>query len=140
LCPREAIAPEQVRSNTESTRRQYALADRAVEMGWSTGQVRVIDEDQGQSGSLPNSRPGFLELVAAVVRGEVGIVMGLEVSRPETARTGAISSTCVAGRARSSRKEVATVTCGLHQYEGGHVNVRGGGGAGVPDGQKTGSG
>lgn len=74
-------SPDQVRNNVESTRRQYALADWAIELGWSHERVRVIDEDQGKSGASPNARNGFLDLVGAVARREVGIVIGLEVSR-----------------------------------------------------------
>ena len=32
----------QVQRNTESTRRQYALQDRAVALGWRSDQIRVI--------------------------------------------------------------------------------------------------
>lgn len=71
----------QVRNNVESTRRQYGLTEQAVELGWSSERVKVIDEDQGKSGASPNSRSGFLELVGAVARGEVGIVISLEMSR-----------------------------------------------------------
>ncbi len=74
-------SPEQVRTNVESTRRQYDMAERAVAMGWCREQVKVIDDDQGKSGAVPNAREGFLQLVSAVARGEVGIVIGLEVSR-----------------------------------------------------------
>jgi DNA invertase Pin-like site-specific DNA recombinase len=74
-------SPGQVRNNVESTRRQYELADWAVDLGWSRERVRVIDEDQGKSGASPNSRNGFCELVGSVARREVGIVIGLEVSR-----------------------------------------------------------
>ncbi|MBK7583374.1 MAG: recombinase family protein [Myxococcales bacterium] len=49
--------------------------------GGSRERVLVIDEDQGKSGALPGARAGFGGLVAAVARGEVGIVMSLEVSR-----------------------------------------------------------
>ena len=72
---------KQVRENLESQRRQYAFAERARELGWSEGQVVVLDEDQGRSGATPEARPGFSRLVTAVARGEVGIVMSLEVSR-----------------------------------------------------------
>ncbi len=72
---------EQVRNNVESTRRQYEMADWAVEMGWPRERVRVVDEDQGQSGATPNSRHGFLEVLGSVAKREVGIVIGLEVSR-----------------------------------------------------------
>ena len=40
----------------------------------------VIDTDLGQSGAAPD-REGFQKLVAAVGMGQVGIVLGLEVSR-----------------------------------------------------------
>ena len=36
---------EQVTNNLESQRRQYALAERAVELGWQRANVEVIDDD-----------------------------------------------------------------------------------------------
>jgi len=71
----------QVEQNRESTRRQYALASRAVELGWPSQQVTVIDEDLGLSGSGAVERNGFARLAADVGLGRVGIVLGLEVSR-----------------------------------------------------------
>lgn len=70
----------QVLENTESTKRQYALQERAVALGWKLEQVVVIDSDLGQSGADAD-RVGFQRLVAAVGMGEVGVVLGLEVSR-----------------------------------------------------------
>jgi|SRR5579875_85333 len=70
----------QVLENTESTKRQYALRERAVALGWAPGQVVVTGSDLGQSGA-DSDREGFQRLVAAVGMGEVGIVLGLEVSR-----------------------------------------------------------
>lgn len=70
----------QVLENTESTKRQYALRERAVALGWKPEQVVVIDSDLGQSGA-DTDRAGFQRLVAAVGIGEVGVVLGLEVSR-----------------------------------------------------------
>src|ERR1700736_1342401 len=70
----------QVLENTESTKRQYALRERAVALGWRPDQVVVIDSDLGQSGA-DSDRLGFQKLVAAVGLGEVGVVLGLEVSR-----------------------------------------------------------
>jgi DNA invertase Pin-like site-specific DNA recombinase len=52
--------------NTESTKRQYALQQRAIALGWSVEQIVVI---------------GFQKLVADVGMGKAGIVLGLEVSR-----------------------------------------------------------
>ena len=71
----------QVLENTESTKRQYALRQRAVALGWASDQVIVIDCDQGHSGSQSADREGFQRLVAEVSMGRVGIVLGLEVSR-----------------------------------------------------------
>ena len=71
----------QVRTNTESTERQYELVSRATELGWRTDQVRVVDADLGLSGAEVAGREGFKELVADVALGGIGIVIGLEVSR-----------------------------------------------------------
>ena len=71
----------QVRENTESTKRQYDLRDRALALGWSADQITVIDCDQGQSGSSAIEREGFQKLVTEVSMNRAGIVMGLEVSR-----------------------------------------------------------
>jgi len=71
----------QVEHNRESTARQYQLADRAMTLGWRRDQVRVIDEDLGISGSGLAERTGFARMAAEVALGQVGIVLGLEVSR-----------------------------------------------------------
>ena len=70
----------QVVENTESTKRQYALRQRAVALGWPTERVHVIDMDLGESGASQD-RKGFQKLVAEVGMGHAGIVLGLEVSR-----------------------------------------------------------
>ena len=71
----------QVLENTESTKRQYALQQRAIALGWPVEQVVVIDSDLGQSGASAVDREGFQKLVAEVGMGKAGIVLGLEVSR-----------------------------------------------------------
>ncbi len=73
--------PGQTERNLESTDRQYALVERAVELGWSRRAVEVIDEDLGISGSAGTPRSGFARLTADIALGRVGIVLGLEVSR-----------------------------------------------------------
>ncbi|CAD6563229.1 recombinase family protein [Paraburkholderia sabiae] len=70
----------QVFENTESTKRQYALRQRAVALGWSEDRIIAIDSDLGQSGAS-SDREGFQRLVAEVGVGHAGIVLGLEVSR-----------------------------------------------------------
>jgi len=71
----------QVLENTESTKRQYALQQRAIALGWTVEQIVVIDSDLGQSGASAADREGFQKLVADVGMGKAGIVLGLEVSR-----------------------------------------------------------
>ena len=73
---------KQVLENTESTKRQYALRDRAMALGWHEDRIVVIDSDLGQS-AAPGAadRDGFEKLVTDIGMGRAGIVMGLEVSR-----------------------------------------------------------
>jgi DNA invertase Pin-like site-specific DNA recombinase len=71
----------QVRVNTESTQRQYALGEQAQRLGWDHARVLVIDCDLGVSGRSAQGRAGFNELVGRVCAGEVGAIFGLEVSR-----------------------------------------------------------
>jgi DNA invertase Pin-like site-specific DNA recombinase len=73
--------PRQVFENIESTKRQYALRERAVALGWRIDQVFVIDSDLGQSAASAADREGFQRLVTEVSLGKAGMVMGLEVSR-----------------------------------------------------------
>ena len=70
----------QVFEHGESTRRQYALRERAVALGWPTESIVVIDSDLGLSGA-DGDREGFRRLVAEVSMGRAGMVLGLEVSR-----------------------------------------------------------
>jgi DNA invertase Pin-like site-specific DNA recombinase len=71
--------PYQVRNHREGQQRQYALAERARQLGFA--QVAVLDEDLGRSGSGTQDRPGFGRLLAAVCQGQVGAVLALEASR-----------------------------------------------------------
>lgn len=72
---------QQVLEHRESTARQYALADRAVALGWPAAAVEVIDEDQGHSGSSAEGRSGFQRLLTEVSADRVGLILGLEMSR-----------------------------------------------------------
>lgn len=73
--------PHQLRENQESTARQYQLKHRLYALGWREDQVIVIDEDLGISGSGHAKRDGFRRLIKLVTDQEVGIVLGLEMSR-----------------------------------------------------------
>ena len=69
---------DQVVHNLESQRRQYGLAARARELGWSD--VEVIDDDLGKSGGGV-ARRGFERLLASICEGRVGAVFSIEASR-----------------------------------------------------------
>ena len=73
--------PRQVLENVESTKRQYALQQRAIALGWPAERIVVIDSDLGHSGASAVDREGFQKLVAEVGVGHAGLVIGLEVSR-----------------------------------------------------------
>jgi DNA invertase Pin-like site-specific DNA recombinase len=73
--------PQQVLDHRESTARQYALADRAVALGWPRDRVATIDDDLGKSGQSIEGRPGFQRLLAEVALDHVGLILGLEMSR-----------------------------------------------------------
>src|SRR5579864_7618231 len=70
--------PDQLVHNLESQRRQYGLADRAKQLGWTT--VEIIDDDLGRSGG-GIARPGFERLLATICDGRVGAVVAIEASR-----------------------------------------------------------
>jgi len=70
--------PDQLVHNHESRRRQYGLADRARQLGWTA--VEVIDDDLGRSGG-GIARPGFERLLAAICEARVGAVLAIEASR-----------------------------------------------------------
>jgi DNA invertase Pin-like site-specific DNA recombinase len=71
----------QVREHTASTARQYDLAQRAQDLGWSKASITVIDQDQGRSGASAVNRDGFEFLIAQVGLGQAGAVLSLEASR-----------------------------------------------------------
>jgi len=70
--------PDQLVHNQESRRRQYGLADRAKQLGWTN--VEIIDDDLGRSGG-GIARPGFERLLAAICEARVGAVFAIEASR-----------------------------------------------------------
>src|SRR5579864_3862838 len=73
--------PHQVVSNQESLRMQYALQERARELGWHESDIEIIDADLGISGASAALRGGFKELVGRVSLGEVGLILSIDVTR-----------------------------------------------------------
>src|SRR4051812_48262803 len=72
---------EQVRDHRGSLAAQLAQADVARDKGWPDSRIKVIDRDLGLSGTSSVFRPGFLEMLAMIGRGEVGMVIALAVDR-----------------------------------------------------------
>jgi DNA invertase Pin-like site-specific DNA recombinase len=73
--------PHQVVSNQEGLRLQYALRQRAHELGWHEADIDVIDADLGLSGASVAQRSGFKELVGRVGLSEVGLILSIDVTR-----------------------------------------------------------
>ncbi|MGA8157820.1 MAG: recombinase family protein [Rhodoplanes sp.] len=71
----------QVRSNQESTDRQYNLLNKARSLGWNPEQIRILDRDLGQSGAAATKRADFKTLVSDVAMGQIGAIFALEASR-----------------------------------------------------------
>ena len=71
----------QVEHNRESTARQYGLRDRAQQLGWTSDNIVIIDDDLGLSGASTNKRSGFTRMISEAALGHVGMILGLEVSR-----------------------------------------------------------
>lgn len=73
--------PHQALSNQESLRLQYALKQRALNLGWSNDNIQIIDSDLGLTGASAQLREGFKELVTLVTLGQVGIILSSDVTR-----------------------------------------------------------
>ena len=72
---------KQVHEHRESTTRQYALRQRAIDLGWTSDAVQVVDEDLGHSGTSVVGREGFQRVAEDVAHGRVGTIFALEASR-----------------------------------------------------------
>lgn len=86
LCRRAVIyirqsTPHQVMTNQESLRLQYALRQRANDLGWEDTNIEVVDADLGLSGATAMHREGFKDVIARVTLGEIGIILSYEVTR-----------------------------------------------------------
>lgn len=74
-------SPNQVLNNQESRRLQYALRERAKQLGWRDQDIDVIDLDLGHTAATTDGRVGFQELVAKVALGQVGILIAYDATR-----------------------------------------------------------
>lgn len=74
-------SPGQVRNNVESQELQLALKQRAIDFGWPSPCIEVIDCDLGLTGTGMAERQGMQYLITQVAKNEVGIVWCWDVSR-----------------------------------------------------------
>jgi DNA invertase Pin-like site-specific DNA recombinase len=73
--------PHQVLTNQESLHLQYALRQRALELGWRDEAIEVIDVDLGLTAVAAEHRSGFRDLVTQVTLSQVGLILSLDVTR-----------------------------------------------------------
>jgi DNA invertase Pin-like site-specific DNA recombinase len=73
--------PHQVVSHQESLRLQYALGERARQLGWPDEAIDIIDDDLGLTAASAAHRTGFNTLVAQVTLEQVGLILSYDVTR-----------------------------------------------------------
>jgi DNA invertase Pin-like site-specific DNA recombinase len=73
--------PHQVVSHQESLRLQYALHERARQLGWPDEAIDIIDDDLGLTAASAAHREGFNTLVAQVTLEQVGLILSYDVTR-----------------------------------------------------------
>jgi DNA invertase Pin-like site-specific DNA recombinase len=74
-------SPQQVTKNRESLKLQYALTERAIDLGWPDSSVELVDVDLGRSGATTEGRVGFQELVAQIALAQIGILIAYDATR-----------------------------------------------------------
>ena len=73
--------PQQVLRHRESAPVQAQLQQRALNWGWPRERIRVLDGDQGCSGTTTAGRDDFAWLLSEIALGHVGLVLGFQINR-----------------------------------------------------------
>lgn len=73
--------PQQVQRHRESAQVQANLQQHARDWGWPAERIRVLDGDQGCSGSSTTGRDDFAWLLSEIALGHVGLVLGFQINR-----------------------------------------------------------
>jgi len=73
--------PHQVVSHPESLRLQYALRERARQLGWPDEAIDIMDDDLGLTAASAAHREGFKTLIAQVTLEQVGLMVSYDVTR-----------------------------------------------------------
>jgi DNA invertase Pin-like site-specific DNA recombinase len=73
--------PQQVRRHPESAQVQASLQERALAWGWPAERIRVLNGDQGCSGTTTVGRDHFAWLLSEIALGHVGLVLCFQINR-----------------------------------------------------------
>jgi DNA invertase Pin-like site-specific DNA recombinase len=73
--------PQQVQRHRESAEVQAKLQERALAWGWPADRIRVLDGDQGRSGTTTVGRDDFAWLLSEIALGHVGLVLCFQINR-----------------------------------------------------------
>ncbi len=73
--------PQQVQRHRESAEVQAKLQERALAWGWPAERIRVLDGDQGRSGTTTVGRDDFAWLLSEIALGHVGLVLCFQINR-----------------------------------------------------------
>jgi DNA invertase Pin-like site-specific DNA recombinase len=73
--------PQQVQRHPESALVQADLRRLALGWGWPPARIRVLDGDQGRSGTSIVGRDDFAWLIGEVILGHVGLVLVFQINR-----------------------------------------------------------
>ncbi len=73
--------PQQVQRHRESAQVQVQLRERALQWGWPADRIRVLDGDQGRSGTTTAGRDDFAWLLSEIALGHVGLILGFQINR-----------------------------------------------------------
>jgi DNA invertase Pin-like site-specific DNA recombinase len=68
-------------NNQESRQLQQALKQRALQFGWPSENIEIIETDLGITGTTIQSRKGFQYMLSEIALGTVGIVFSYDVTR-----------------------------------------------------------
>jgi DNA invertase Pin-like site-specific DNA recombinase len=72
---------QQVQRHRESAQVQAQLKERALAWGWPSERIRVLDGDQGRSGTTTAGRDDFTWLLGEIALGHVGLVLCFQINR-----------------------------------------------------------
>lgn len=76
-------SPQQAISNQESLRMQYALHQRAIELGWPETAIDIIASDLGTTAASADHREGFNVITSDNADADIGSLRGVSRCRIE---------------------------------------------------------